>query len=94
MTDKVYKNDIGTAIILDTTEDISTQTTLKILYMKPSGTEGEWIATVYDTTKAKYVTTSGDLSEKGLWYLQVYLELPSWKGYGETVEMMVYDQWN
>ena len=94
MTDKVYKNDVGTAIILDTTEDISTQTVLKILYKKPSGTEGEWTGAVYQTTKARYITVSGDLSEKGLWYLQVYVELPSWKGYGETVEMFVYDQWD
>ena len=94
MTDKVYKNDIGTAIILDTTENITAQTVLKILYQKPSGTVGEWAATVFQTTKARYVTISGDLNEKGLWYLQIYLEIPAWKGYGETVEMYVYDQWN
>ena len=94
MTDKVYKNDIGTAIILDTTENITTQTELKILYQKPSGLEGYWDASVFDTTKARYITTSGDLNEKGLWYLQVYLEIPNWRGYGETVEMYVYDQWD
>ena len=93
MTDKVYRNDIGTAIILDTTENITTQTDLRILYQKPSGLTGQWTAAVFETTKARYVTISGDLDEKGLWYLQVYLEIPQWKGYGETVEMYVYDQW-
>jgi len=94
MTDKVYKNDIGTAIILDTTEDIQAQTELKILYQKPSGVEGYWDGSVVETTKVRYVTISGDLDESGLWYLQVYLAIPDWRGYGETVEMKVYNQWD
>jgi len=44
MADTVQLNDIGTKIILDCVEDISTATSPEIKYKKPDGTSGSWTA--------------------------------------------------
>jgi hypothetical protein len=90
-SNKVYVGDIGTEIILDAKEDISTATTVEIRYKKPDGTTGAWTGAVYDTTKGRYVTVSGDLDQAGSWYLQLYVVLPSWSGHGETVAVTIYE---
>lgn len=94
---KVYKNDIGTKIKLDAGCDISASglaaTVWKILYSKPGKTriEGEWIAIPEGTNYIHYVTLAGDLDAVGKWHIQLYIESPSWKGYGEIVSFEVYD---
>jgi hypothetical protein len=90
---KIYVGDKGTEIILDTGIDLTTATLVKILAIKPSQTTALWTATVYDTTKIKYTTSQadeGDWTETGTWKLQAYVELPVWKGHGETVQVTVY----
>ena len=95
MTNKIYERDIGTEIKLNSGEDLVGYTVLEIHYLKPDGTEGIWDATNVETTKARYVTVvSGDLMPEGTWKVKLYVELPTWKGYGETVEMKVYDKWS
>jgi hypothetical protein len=91
MTNKIFVGDVGTDIILDAGEDITAQTTLLIKYKKPSGLTGSWSATVYQTTKGKYTTVSGDLDESGTWKLQLYVVLPAWSGHGEVAKLPVYD---
>ena len=94
-TNKIYEYHIGTEIKLDAGEDLAGNTVLEIHYLKPDGTEGIWTATNVETTKARYITTtSGDLSPNGTWKVKIYVELPSWRGFGETVEMKVYDKWS
>ena len=90
---KVYKNDIGTKIKLDAGCDISAATVWKILYSKPGTTriKGEWIATPEGTNYAYYITLAGDLDAVGKWHIQLYIESPNWKGYGEMVSFEVYD---
>ncbi len=88
---KVYVGDTGTKIKLDAGEDISTQTTLKIKYKKPSGSTGEWVASVEDTNYAVYTTISNDLDEAGIWKFQIYIVLPTWEGHGETLSERIYD---
>jgi len=90
MTRKVFVGDIGTEIICDAGSDISAQTTLKILYEKPDGTEGEWVASVYNTNFAKYTTIADDIDMEGKWSFRIYVELPSWLGYGEVDSIKVY----
>jgi len=89
MSDKVYVGDVGTRIALDAGEDITTQTVLKIKYRKPDGTTGEWSASVEANNYAVYYTQDGDLDTAGLWKFQIYIELPTWEGHGETAEYMV-----
>ena len=90
---RIYKNDIGTKIILDAGCNISTATVWKILYDKPgtSRVKGEWDATAEGTDSVAYVTLVNDLDVVGKWNVQLYIETPTWKGYGEKVSFEVYD---
>jgi hypothetical protein len=89
---KVYAGDIGTKIRLNAGSDISSNTVLKILYIKPDNTEGEWIAEVEDLQYAVYTTIVDDLDVPGIWRLQIYTELASWSGLGETAQLKIYDR--
>lgn len=75
--------DIGTAIRYDCGEDISDQTVLKLKYIKPDGTTGEWVATVYDNNTAQYITADITDLIAGEMFIQVYIESPSWIGHSE-----------
>jgi hypothetical protein len=89
---KYYVNDYGTELIVDTDSDITTATVTKLIVRKPiSGKVVEWVGTIYDTTKIKYVITSGDWDEAGIYFLQAYVELPNWKGRGSTAQFIVED---
>ncbi len=90
---KIYKNDIGTKIILDAGCNISTATVWKILYSKPGATrvKGEWTATAEGTDSVSYTTKAGDLDAVGKWHIQLYIESAAWKGYGEMVDFEVLD---
>lgn len=90
---KIYKNDIGTKIILNAGCDISTATVWKILYSKPGQTrvKSEWIASAEGTDSVCYTTKANDLDVSGKWQIQLYIESPNWKGYGEIIEFEVHD---
>jgi hypothetical protein len=82
--------DIGTVIDYDAGESIVDATVLKLKYKRPDGTIGEWIATLYGTTKARYTTlTTGDLPSAGAYDVQLYIEAPTWKGHGTIKGMTV-----
>ncbi len=89
---KVYEGDIGTVIELDTGEDISSASTLRIYYTKPSGTTSFWPATLVGTSRLSYTTQSGNLDEDGVWSLQAYVVTASGTWRGETVKLRVYAQ--
>ena len=93
MSDKVYKGDIGTAIILDTDEDLAGASGFAIKYKKPSGRTGSWVAAPTETTKIAYVTQAGDLDEAGCWTLQGYaVDVGgTWTGHGLAVTFDVYN---
>lgn len=85
----IFLGDYGTEIVLDTKQDLTSATSVKIRYKKPSGNVGEWTATVTDTTKVKYTTASGDIDEAGTWEIQVVVEFPGAKFYGTIVRFQV-----
>jgi len=90
---KIYKNDIGTKIILNAGCNIATADVLKILYSKPGKTriEGEWNASPEGTNYVYYITLAGDLDAVGIWHIQLYIESPNWTGYGEIIDFEVHD---
>lgn len=90
MSGKIYVGDVGTAIICNCGEDVSTATSRKIKIKKPDGTEVEKDAEVYQTNYFKYVTVTGDLNLEGLYKVQPTMTLGSWSGSGETDEFQVY----
>lgn len=86
---EIFQGDIGTKIILNAGQDISSAAVLKIKYKKPDKTTGEWGATLEGTDYAFYITESGDLDVSGTWMLQLYVELPAWKGSGSVARFSV-----
>jgi hypothetical protein len=85
----VFKNDIGTEIILDTENNISTGSIFRIYYKKPDNTVDFWVGSLFETTKIKYTTLIDDLDTVGDWLLQAYVVLPAWSGYGCKVTLNV-----
>jgi hypothetical protein len=84
-----YVGDEGTEIIVDTCSDISAATVTDLIVRKPDGTQVTWSGAIYDTTKIRYVTTTGDFDQAGRYRLQAYVEMPGWKGFGETTTFKV-----
>ena len=90
MADKVYVGDIGTDIIVDCGEDISTATKTKISVKKPDGSKVLWSASIYNTNYLKYTTVANDLNQSGKYKVQASLTLGAWSGLGETACFTVY----
>jgi len=94
MHNKHYIGEIGTVILVDCGCDISSSTVHELKIKKPSGTEVSWNAEVVDKNFLKYTINKDDFNEKGIYYLQSYLEFNNgWKGLGETVIFYVCDKW-
>ena len=86
---KNYVDDIP-PIELDSGTDLTIATVLEIHLRKPDGTLVVLDAEVYQTTKARHITVSGELDLPGLYKAQIYAELPEWSGLGETFEFRIY----
>ena len=87
---KIYKNDIGTKIILNLGVDMSGASVRQIKYTKPGRISGNWAATLgADDKSIYYLTVDGDLDEIGRWTVQAYIESSSWTGHGESVSFQV-----
>jgi len=89
---EVFQGDIGTKIILNAGQDISSATVLKIKYIKPDNTTGEWAAVLECTDSVSYITQTGDLDVPGTWRVQLYVDLGSWKGSGSIVRFGVHEK--
>lgn len=89
----VYKNQDYLTIYLDTNTALTGATSLKILYKKPDGTQGEWTGEIsniasnssYSDSGIKYAVESGDIDQAGEWGFQSYFVLNGEIGYGEVV---------
>jgi len=66
--------------------DISTASTKRILYKKPSGTTGYWAATLDGITTLSYDLSNSDLNEAGIWTFQGYIVIGGRAGYGNPVQ--------
>lgn len=90
MTGKVYVGDIGTQIVLDCGQDISSATARSIEVRKPDGSTASWPATASGMTAIAYVTLAGSLDMPGPYRLQALVTLPSGTWRGETAQLSVY----
>lgn len=87
-----FAGQIGALIRLDTLDDplvLVDATTTQINYLLPSGTAGEWTATLSGTVLSYLTTSAADLPEAGTYKVQAYVEGPGWKIAGGVVEMEV-----
>ena len=87
---KYYIGEIGTVITMECTETITGATGTKMAVLKPDGTVAAWDASVEGTTQLKRVTEATDFSVAGKYYVQAYMTLGSWTGYGDTDTFEVY----
>jgi len=95
---ELHKNDIGTFIYVDLTDQkqvlpLADATTKQYKIKKPSGTKvtGE-VDLLTDSTDGmlEYVTESGDLNEVGSYEIQVYIASPDWTGHSQKGRFTVY----
>lgn len=86
-----YVGDIGTVLMVNTKEDISTASKVSLKIKKPDDTEVEWIGTVDRTTYIRYATVSGDFDQSGEYHMNAYVEMTGWTGRGETVSFHIYE---
>ena len=81
---------------LETNLNISTASAIKILYKKPDGTRGFWVAdSIENNTIIVYDLTNADLDQAGVWTFQAFVTIDGRDGYGEYVQKeikpFVYD---
>lgn len=84
-TEEIHQNDIGVAFRATVTEnsvavDISTATTLQLIFQKPGGTSSTKTASFYTDGVdgiMQYISESGFLNESGKWRMQGYIYLSS-----------------
>ena len=100
---KHYINEIGTDILLDCGVSISDAVVQQIKYRKPDAvTSGSWTGSLYSsysesavavgTYFVKYTTVVGDLNQSGTWKLQSYIATATGTWWGETVDAIIYGE--
>jgi len=87
---KVYTDDIGTLIKLDTGEALAGATGCKIIARPPKGGAIELAATVVEGTKLQHVKSATTLREVGIWQLQAYVKFGEEEYCGEIVGLQIY----
>lgn len=93
MACKSYVEDVGTEILVDCGEDISTSTLQSIVVKKPDGTMVEWASSLHPTelNQFRYIVGIGDFNLPGKYLCQAKLVMGTWSGLGETFSFKVYD---
>jgi hypothetical protein len=91
---KIYKEDIGVVIRLNTNVDITGAATQGIYVSTPDGDEVYWPATVYSTTWVTYTSVDGDFDDDGDYLLQSYAKWSDDSIHrGETYTLTVYNHY-
>jgi len=85
----LYTGDLGVQIVLDTDHALTSATRGEILYRKPSGETGVWLADIVLPTQLSYQTILGDIDESGKWTLQARVTFPGELIHGEPVSVRV-----
>jgi Zn-dependent M28 family amino/carboxypeptidase len=96
---KIYKNQSGLRLTLETGINITTASSLKIKYIKPDKTTGNWTATISGTTALykDFINTGGnsELDQSGLWIFYSFITFSDGRlAPGEAVNIMVYEEGN
>lgn len=90
---QVFKKQSNLIISLDTGTDMSAATEKKILYRKPNGTTGEWVATSAGTILS-YQLTDTSIDRDGTWSFQAYAIIAGKKYYGEITQKVFLNPLN
>lgn len=96
---EIHIGDIGTAFQVtlydcDTVVDVSSATTVEIIFLKPDGTKVTQTASfVTDGIDGviQYLSQNGDLDQSGGWKLQAHIVLPTGEWWSDTDKFKVYE---
>jgi hypothetical protein len=91
MPKKIYINMVGLTIEIDMIDSIVEATNLALNVRKPDKAIVIWTPEIYDGTKFRYVTKTGDLNQPGIYIIQPSFTLSGWSGPGDPVELRIYD---
>lgn len=86
---KIYKDDVGTIILVDCGINITTATVRELKVKKPDGTYATWAGVQEGTNQIKYVLQAGDVNQDGTYVIQAKVTMPSWSGSGEETILRV-----
>lgn len=84
-----FKNQSYLYIKLKAGIDLTTATTTKIVYMKPSGAAGTWNADVVDSIWLYHDFADGEQDENGTWKAQTYAVIDGRKIWGDIMHFKV-----
>lgn len=84
-------NGTNILITLHANQNLSSPTTTRIYYQKPSGEKGFWTATMLGNDQLQYNTNIGDIDIPGIWILQGYV-LKAGNTYWTSIAQMVVEQ--
>jgi len=95
--DDIHVGDTNTALSVTLTEsavavDISSATTKQVKLLAPSGillTKVAEFVTDGSDGRIYYLTEALDLTEKGTWKIQAYIEMPTWSGHSDIGKFKV-----
>jgi len=86
----VFEGDSGTELRFDVGVPTADMILANIKVIKPGQIPVTWVATQGPgEEQVSYITLDGDIDTTGVWHLQVYIEFPSWKGYGSIAKLSV-----
>lgn len=86
---KYYIGDVGTEIIVDTCENITSAISAKLLVQKPDRSNHEWIGIVFEDTKIRYIVKEGDFDQVGVYLVQAFVATSDWSGRGNSTRFKV-----
>jgi hypothetical protein len=85
---KIFKNQGYTTIELDTQISLAGATNPRILYKKPNGISGEWVATV-DGTTLVYEADNDTFDQVGVWSFQTKITIDGRDAFGSVVSQLI-----
>ena len=89
MSDKVFVDD-DVLLTLETAKVLTTFTTFKIKFQKPSGDKGNWLAAIHPSINTRLrATINFDVS--GIWKVQAFVSKVGEKYHGMWADIKVYD---
>ena len=98
---KHYVGETGTELILDTGILIGSATSQYVKTLNPAKVEGTFTASLYSsyselagltgTYLLKHTLATSDFSIPGKWKFQAFIGTASGTWYGETVDLIIYD---
>jgi hypothetical protein len=91
MANKYYVGQTWLRIELTTGVNLTGATSPLIKYKKPSGTNGQFVASIDDAVNGvlSYEFTSGDLDEAGTWTFWAHVTIGGLSAPGEPVEVEI-----